>query len=306
MLSGYHSRSETTKAHIQMHISILLWGATAVLGRGISLSEGMLVWYRMIITCTSLFIFIRLTQKTLHVLRATLLKLAGIGVLLMIHWLFFYGAVKYSNVSITLSLFSSTTLFTALIEPLITEKKFNRAELLFSLMAMAGVCIIFYTDTNQYGIGIFLALMAAFVGAFFNILNRNVVKTVSSEAVSFYEILAGLLVLTLFLPLYLRIFHVQKLLPTNTDWLLLAILAILCTHVTLVLSLNALRHLSAFTLNLAINLEPVYGIALAFLIFGENKQMGPGFFAGTVLILSSVALHGYMAARVSKKEFDAP
>jgi drug/metabolite transporter (DMT)-like permease len=306
MLSAYHSRSETTKAHIQMHISILLWGATAVLGRGITLGEGMLVWYRMIITSCSLFIFIRLTQKTLRVPRTTLLKLAGIGVLLMIHWLFFYGAVKYSNVSITLSLFSSTTLFTALIEPVITEKKFNRAELLFSLMAMAGVCIIFYTDTNQYGIGIFLALMAAFVGAFFNILNRNVVKTVSSEVVSFYEILCGLIALTLFLPLYLHVFKVQKLWPTNTDWLLLAILAIMCTHVTLVLSLNALRHLSAFTLNLAINLEPVYGIALAFAIFGENKQMGRGFFAGTVLILASVALHGYMAARASKKEFDAP
>lgn len=289
-----------------MHLSILLWGATAVLGRGISLSEGMLVWYRMIITSLSLFIFIRLTQKSLALPRPVLLKLAGIGTLLMIHWLFFYGAVKYSNVSITLSLFSSTTLFTALLEPLITPKKFNKIELIFSLMAMAGVCIIFYTDTNQYGIGIFLALMAAFVGAFFNILNSGPVKTVASDVVSFYEILAGLIVLTIFLPLYIHVFSIQKLLPTRTDWLLLAILAILCTHVTLVLSLNALRHLSAFTLNLAINLEPVYGIALAFVIFGENKQMGPGFFAGTLLIMSSVVLHGYLAARASKKEFVAP
>ena len=301
MLSGYHSKSDITKAYIQMHLSIILWGATAVLGRGISLSEGMLVWYRLIITSVSLFLAIKFTKRSLKVSRETFLKLAGIGVLLMIHWLFFYGAIKYSNVSMTLSLFSSTTLFTALIEPVITDKKFNRIELLFSLLAITGMCIIFYTDTHSYGVGIFLALMAAFVGAFFNILNSKVVKTVSSDVVSFYEIFSGLIALTLFLPFYIRYFQVKELVPTNLDWLLLTILAVACTHITLVLSLNALRHLSAFTLNLAINLEPVYGIALAFLIFGENKQMGPGFFIGTVLIMASVVLHAWVTGGEDKE-----
>ncbi len=280
-----------------MHLSIILWGATAVLGKSINLSEGLLVWYRMIITTLSLFTFILITGKSFRVSSKQFMALFGIGVLLMVHWLFFYGAIKYSNVSITLSLFSSTTLFTALIEPVITDKKFNRVELLYSIMAIAGICIIFYSDTNSYTIGIVLAILAAFVGAFFNILNKNVVNEVSSDVVSFYELASGLLALTIFLPLYIHIFQPAQLVPTTQDWVLLFVLAVFCTHAPLVLSLNALRHLSAFTLNLSINLEPVYGIALAFIIFGENKRMGPGFFVGTALIMLSVVLHSYFSSK---------
>lgn len=293
MLSSYHNKSDITKAYIQMHLSILLWGATAVLGRGIALNEGLLVWYRIIITTISLGVYILITGRSFKVSKPTLLKLTGVGVLLMIHWLFFYGAIKYSNISVTLSVFSSTTLFTALIEPVITSKKFNRMELLYSLMAMAGIGIIFYTDKNNYTTGIILALLAAFMGAFFNILNKDVVKEVSSEVVSFYEIFAGLVSLTLFLPFYINYFKPEKIFPSTTDWVLLVILAVACTHVTLILSLNALKHLSAFTLNLSINLEPVYGIALAFLIFHENNSLNTEFFIGAALIMLSVVLHSY-------------
>ena len=205
MLKGYHSKSAVTKAYVQMHLSIILWGATAVLGKSINMSEGLLVWYRMIITTLSLFTFIMLTGKSFRVSKKNFIALFGIGVLLMVHWLFFYGAIKYSNVSITLSLFSSTTLFTALIEPMITNKKFNKAELLYSAMAIAGICIIFYSDTNSYSVGIVLAILAAFVGAFFNILNKKVVNEVSSDVVSFYELLSGLVALTVFLPFYIRL-----------------------------------------------------------------------------------------------------
>lgn len=295
MLGSYHSQTDVTKAYLQMHLSILLWGATGVLGRGIDLSEGLLVWYRMLIVSASLFLYVKLTGISLKVSRQHLGKLLLIGTLLMVHWLFFYGAIKYSNVSITLSLFASTTLFTALIEPLITEKKFNRAELLYSVMAMAGIGLIFYSDENSYGTGIVLALLAAFVGAFFNILNKSVVKELPSSVVSFYEIFTGVAVLTVFLPLYIAAFKPAKLLPDGTDWLLLLVLAIVCTHVTLILSLNALRHLSAFTLNLAINLEPIYGIALAFLFFNESSQLNQWFFVGSAIILLSVLLHAYFS-----------
>lgn len=291
MLSKYRSQTVRTQAYLQMHLSILFWGATAVLGKAIQLSEGLLVWYRLIITTLSLGAYLLLCGKRFAVSKSQLLPLAAIGVLLMVHWLFFYGAIKYSNVSITLSLFSSTSLFTALIEPAINGKRINKMELLYSAMAIVGIAIIFYTDKNQFGIGIILALLAAFVGAFFNILNKEVVQHISSETVSFYEIFAGLLALTLFLPCYIAYFEPAKLLPTGTDWLLIAVLAIVCTHIPLVLSLHALKHLSAFTLNLSINLEPVYGIALAFLIFGENKNMDAGFFIGTFIIMASVLLH---------------
>ena len=297
MLKGYSSKSDITKAYLQMHLSIVLWGATAVLGKSINLSEGLLVWYRMIITTLSLFTFIVITGKSFKVSRSNFLALAGIGVLLMIHWLFFYGAIKYSNVSITLSLFSSTTLFTALIEPVITDKKFNKVELLYSFMAIAGICVIFYSDTNSYTVGIILAILAAFVGAFFNILNKKVVSQVSSDVITFYELGAGLVALTIFLPFYIHVFNPVNLVPTTQDWALLFVLAVFCTHFPLVLSLNALRYLSAFTLNLSINLEPIYGIALAFFIFGEHKHLNGGFFVGTLLIMLSVVLHSYFTSR---------
>jgi drug/metabolite transporter (DMT)-like permease len=303
MLKAYHRKSDITKAYIQMHLSIILWGATGVLGRGIEMTEGMLVWYRLIITTISLGVYILITRKSFRVSKPNFWKLFGIGALLMVHWLCFYGAIKYSNISITLGVLSSITLFTALTEPLITEKRFERAELLYSIMAMAGIAIIFYSDENSYGVGILLAVLAAFLGAFFNILNKKVVSEVSTEVVSFYEIFSGLLVLTAILPLYIAYFEPVKLFPNTNDWVLLFILAIACTHMTLILSLNALKHLSAFTLNLAINLEPIYGITLAFLIFGENKNLNAGFFAGTLLIMLSVVLHSYFA---SKKEKDEP
>lgn len=295
MLRSYHSKSDTTKAYIQMHLSIILWGATGVLGRGIDLSEGLLVWYRMLIVTASLFLYIKFSSISLQVSRKNFWRLFSVGTILMVHWLFFYGAIKYSNVSITLSLFASTTLFTALIEPLITDKKFNKAELLYSFMAMAGIGLIFYSDENSYGIGIILALLAAFIGAFFNILNKNVVKELPSSVVSFYEIFTGVAVLTVFLPLYIWLFEPAKLIPDGKDWLLLVVLAIFCTHVTLILSLNALRHLSAFTLNLSINLEPIYGIALAFVFFDEAKQLNSMFFVGSAVIMLSVLLHAYFS-----------
>ncbi|MCW5908611.1 MAG: EamA family transporter [Chitinophagales bacterium] len=293
MLRLYNTQSELTKAHLQMHLSILLWGATGVLGRGIDLSEGLLVWYRMLLVSLSLFLYVKFMGVSLRVSKENFWRLTGIGILLMIHWLFFYGAIKYSNVSITLSLFSSTTLFTALIEPLITKKKFNKAEMLYSILAMAGIGIIFYTDENSYTVGIVLALLAAFVGAFFNILNKGLVKQLPSSVVSFHEIFSGFAALTVFMPVYIWVFEPVKLYPTTSDWLLLLVLAVLCTHVTLILSLNALKHLSAFTLNLAINLEPVYGIALAFIFFRENKELNGWFFAGAGIIMLSVILHSY-------------
>ena len=288
--------SPRRKAYLYMHVSIILWGLTGVLGRGIDLNEGMLVWYRMLITVVSMYLFIVYTGKSLKISRSELLKLIGIGVVLTVHWLFFYGSIKYSNVSITLAMLASQGLFTALTEPLVTKKKFRWDELIFSITAMVGIWMIFSVEKG-YTLGIILGLLASFVGAFFNILNKNVVDKHGAVVVSFYEILAGVAVLTLFLPVYIHYSHPVKLLPSTLDWGLLVILAVLCTHVTLVLSLDALRHLSAFTLNLSINLEPVYGIALAFLIFHENKNLHSGFFIGASIIMLSVVMESYFQIR---------
>ncbi len=287
--------ADKRQALLYMHISIVLWGATGVLGRGIQLSEGLLVWYRMLITVTSMAAFIVYSGRSFALPKGDRLKLMGIGTVLTIHWLFFYGSIKYSNVSITLCMLATSAVFTALFEPLLTPKRFEWRELIFGLLALIGIWVIFSVE-QMYTTGIILGLLASFVGSFFNIFNKNMVHKHSAVLVSFYEIAAGVVVLTLFLPFYIGYFHPVKLLPDTTDWLLLTILAIACTHVTLVLSLAALRHLSAFTLNLSINLEPVYGIALAFLIYHENEHLHKGFFIGGAIIMLSVLLHAYFAA----------
>ena len=284
------------KAYLYMHLSILLWGLTGVLGRGIDLQAGILVWYRMVITALSMFAFIVFTGRSIKISTPDLLRLFGIGTVLMIHWLFFYGAIKYSNVSIALSMLASQGLFTAILEPLVRKKKFRWDELIFSITAIIGIWLIFRVE-EIYAMGMIFGLLAAFVGAFFNILNKDMVDRHSPIVVSFYEIVAGLAVLSLSLPFYIHYAHPAKLIPSNLDWVLLLVLGILCTHVTILLSLEALKHLSVFTLNLSLNLEPVYTIALAFLIFHENKQLHTGFFIGAGVIMLSVLLESYFQSR---------
>jgi drug/metabolite transporter (DMT)-like permease len=286
------------KAYLYMHLSILLWGLTGVLGRGIQLQAGLLVWYRMLITVISMFAFIIYKGQSLKIGRNDLFKLIGIGTVLMIHWLFFYGAIKFANVSIALTMLASQGLFTALLEPLVRKKKFRWDELIFGITAIIGISLIFRVE-QLYATGIIFGLLASFVGAFFNILNKDVVNRHSPLVVSFYEIAAGLLMLTIAMPFYISYFHPDKILPSQLDWALLLVLGILCTHVTLVLSLAALKELSVFTLNLSINLEPVYTIALAFLIFHENKQLHTGFFIGAAIIMLSVLLETYFQSRKS-------
>lgn len=288
---------KTNRAQLYMHLSILLWGFTGVLGKGISLSEGMLVWWRMLIVSVSLGLQMLLFKNGFKVSPQQFWRMAGVGTLLMVHWLFFYGAIKYSNVSITLSCFSTTSLFTALMEPFLTKKKLNVAEIGFSLMGIVGIGFIFF-DGSDYALGIFLAVMAAFVGSFFNIFNKLIVHELPPDVVSFYEMSTGFAVLTMLLPVYLYFFPATQFFPSTSDWMLLAILALVCTHITLILSLAALKDLSAFTLNLAINLEPVYGIALAFLFFGENKLLGINFYIGSAIVLLSVLIH---SLHISKK-----
>lgn len=305
-MSHHSSTTEINRAYLYMHISILIWGLTGVLGRGIELSEGLLVWYRLMIASASMGLFALIARHSFNIGWKYIARLFGTGVLLMLHWIFFYGAIKYSNVSITLSTFASTALFTAIMEPLvIKEKKFRKDELLYSAMAIAGIWLIFYKETS-FSTGIILALLAAFAGSFINIFNKDIVKEVKPEMISFYQIFSGFVVLSCLLPLYINYFKPAKLIPNTQDWILLFILAIVCTQLTINLSLKALRHLSAFTLNLSINLEPVYGIGLAFFIYKENRELGWGFFAGTAIIMMSVLLHAYYSSKKSKDSLPTP
>ncbi len=282
-----------------MHITIFLWGFTGVLGKGIDLSEGVLVWYRMLFAVCSMLLYFLFSKESLAISKKDFFRLTIVGFIIMIHWVCFYGSIKYANVSIALCMLAAQGLFTSIFEPLFHREKIKKTNVLFGLIAMLGIWIIFWSE-KIYIVGSIIGLFAALFGAIFNVLNKPLVEKISPTKVSFYEMLTGLIILTLLMPAYIYFSKTEKLIPTFFDFSLLIILAVICTHLAIVMSLKALKFVSAFTLNLSTNLEPIYGIILAFLIFNENQFLGKGFYIGAFIILLSVALQNFYALKYDK------
>jgi drug/metabolite transporter (DMT)-like permease len=277
------------KAFIQLHIAVLLAGLTGILGKLISLNEGLLVWYRLLLTAPSLWLLALLRGQDIRIDRKDLWRIFGIGGIAALHWVAFYGSIKYSNVSVSLLCFSAIGFFTALLEPLIMRHKVDVVELLLGLLVIAGICLIFQVNPH-FKTGIVIGLVSALLGSLFPVLNKRILRRVSSENVTLYELSGGFLVLTLLMPVYLWLFPAPSLLPTLSDWGWLLVLSWACTVLAFNLSMSALQKISAFTVNLSYNLEPVYGILLAFLLFREDKYLNGGFYIGFFLILLSIVL----------------
>jgi drug/metabolite transporter (DMT)-like permease len=217
------------------------------------------------------------------------IALAGVGTIVAIHWVTFYGSVKYSNISVALTCFSATGFFTAIFEPVILKRRINWVDMLLGLMAIAGIYIIFDFHP-QYKEGIFFGIISAVGSALFPVFNKKLLIRVQPSTLTFYELGGGLLALSVMIPFYLHYFPAAYYLPTGSDWLWLLVLAWLCTVLSFVLQLNALKKISAFTANLTYNLEPVYGIVLAFIFFRENEFLNGGFYIGLALIILAVVL----------------
>ncbi len=283
------------KALLQLHLAVFLAGFTAVLGKLIGLNEGMLVWYRILITVIALAVILYLNKQLEQIPFKLKMQIAGVGAIVAIHWVTFYGSVKYSNISVALSCFSVTGFFTAFFEPLILKRRIAVAEVLLGLLSLAGIGIIFGFHP-QYKMGIIFGIISAMGSALFPIFNKGFVAKVSPRTLSFYEMRGGLVASTLLVPLYLLEFPSAYYLPTGADWCWLLVLALCCTVFSFDLQLKALKKISPFTANLTYNLEPVYGIILAFIFFGESKQLNPWFYAGLFLILTAVALQMWRIA----------
>ena len=276
-------------AFIKLHIAVLLAGFTAILGKLITLNEAALVWWRLLLSVVALLLLFTWLKKSVLTTRKTILQLLGIGSLVGIHWLCFFGSVKYGNVSIALVCFSAAGFFSALLEPVITRRKWRPIELLLGLMCMAGIYIIFHFDT-RYKTGILLGVAAAALSALFSILNKQMVNArADGLQMTFWEMSGALITLSVAMPAYVML-RGDSMLPAPLDWLWLLILALVCTVWAFFLQLQALQHISAVTLNLTYNLEPVYGIILAFIFFQENQYLHSTFFAGLIFIALAVAI----------------
>jgi len=288
------------QALLRLHAAVFLWGFTGVLGRLINLNEGLLVWYRMLITVVTLYVLMRVRGEVGRVPKSQRKQLFAIGGLIALHWCFFYGSIKYSNVSIALTCLSSAGLFTALLEPVMNKRRFVFQEILLGLVGIAGIYLIFHFDP-QYKTGIILGLVCTVLSCLFSILNKNHVSYTAPKTMMLYELGGGWLLLTLAMPFYLYAFPTQQLWPSATDWMWLLLMSWLCTILGMDFSLQALQKVFAFPQNLTLNLEPVYGIILAFVVYKENKYLSDGFYLGFTLILGAVVLQMMRVIRQRKK-----
>lgn len=287
------------RAYAQLHLAIFLFGFTAILGRLISLSAMEIVWYRLLLAALSMLLLPQLYRGLRTIEPRHLWQLAGIGFLVCLHWVAFYASIKYANVTVALSVLSTSALFTAIIEPLIYKTRLRKVEVLLGAMVIPGMYLIF-SFGKVYYIGILLALLAGFLASLFSVLNRKMVARYPALAISFLELVSGWILLTLLSPLYLHYFPAATFVPQEMDWLYLAVLAIGCTTLAFVLSIHALRSVTAFTFNLSINLEPIYGIIMAIFLFDEHEEVSLGLYAGAAIIITAVFLHTWLERRARK------
>lgn len=277
------------KAFLQLHLAVILAGFTAILGKLIELNEGLLTLYRMFLSALILVILMYFKREFKRISWKSTWQLFGVGAIVSLHWLFFYGSIKYSNVSVSVTCLSTIGFFTSLFEPMIMRRRVDMVEVMLGLLVIAGVYLIF-NFYPEYKTGIIFGIISAIFASVFPIINKNLLINFSPRTVTLYEMAGGSIALCLILPLYLRYFPAAYFIPTTTDFLWLIILAGVCTVFAFNLSLNSLKHISAFTTNLTYNFEPVYSIILAFIIFKENKFLGAGFYFGFSLILLAVSL----------------
>ena len=278
------------KAFLQMHAAVFLWGFTGVLGRAISLDSICLVWYRMLITVFSLWVLYFFLKKISKISLHSSLVIGGIGFVLVLHWICFYASIKYANVTIALTCLSTTALLSSLLEPLVLRKRFDAFEIILGLFAIAGIVIIYNTHV-QFSVGIVIGLLSAVLTVLASVLNKKIVDHYQPEQITLYQLTGGFIGLSFLLPFVFYLFPSEEMFPSQMDWLWLFILSWVCTIFTFFLYIRSLKKLSAFTMNLTLTLEPVYGIVLAFLIYKENKLLSNWFYLGFGLIAFAVVFH---------------
>lgn len=280
------------KNYLHLHLLVFIWGFTAILGALINIDAIPLVWYRMLIATIIVFMYFIVRKKPLKVNLKALLKFFIGGVLIALHWIFFFSAIKVSNISVALVSMSTGALFTSLIEPFFFKRKLIPLELIFGLIVVGGLYLIFNVE-SQYTLGIVYALFAAFLSALFTVLNGLYIQKHNAEIISFYQLFFGVAFITIYI-LFTTGFTAESFNLTNSDMLYLFILSSICTAYAFIVSVKIMKHLTPYTVMLTINLEPVYAIILALLIFGDKEKMSAPFYFGALIILITVVTNGIL------------
>ena len=304
------------KDYFLLHLSVFIAGFTGVLGRLITLDSAILVWWRMAAAAVIMFLYLRVggllktnTRGGTDARGASLqrykfgdvLQMGGVGMLLCLHWVFFYASIKASNVSIGVVCFSLVGFFTALFEPIVNKHQFSGREFLFSLLTILGIYLIFHFD-SRYRLGIALGVVSSALYALFAIANQRVGKHYEAKNMLLWEMVGGLIGLTCLIPLYNMFIPVGRIYPVGMDYAYLAFMVVICTIGLCLLQIIVLQKIPAFTVNLTYNLEPVYSIILSMFIFSEYKELNFSFCIGIALIILSVLLQTYYEIKKRKSK----
>ena len=278
--------------YLHLHLLVFIWGFTAILGALINIEAIPLVWYRMLFASIIIFIYFIIKRKPIKITSKTVLKFSFTGILIALHWIFFFSAIKVANVSVALVAMSTGALFTSLIEPFFFKRKLIILELIFGLIIISGLYLIFNVE-NTYTLGIIYALISSFLSALFTVLNGLFIKDYDAETISFYQLFFGVAFITVYI-LSTTGFSVQQFALNNSDLFYLLILSSICTAYAFIISVKIMKFLTPFTVMLTINLEPIYGIILAVIIFGEKEKMSPQFYIGALIIIITVIINGLL------------
>lgn len=287
------------KSYLLLHFAVILAGFTGVFGKLISLNEGLLTWYRVFFSAVILFLILKLFKVLDQTTSKEKFDIAKIGLLITIHWVFFYASIKYSNISIGVICYCLTSFFTAVFKPLIDRSAFKFSELLLSMLTLLGISLIFHFDTS-YQLAIILGVISSAFAALYTIYNERLVKVYDSKIINYYQMIGGTIGLGILLPAYLYFFPAENLIPDFKDTFYLILLSLFCTVGLYVAFAEVLKKIPAFTVNLSFNLEPIYAIILAFIFFDESKEVNTSFYIGLFFVMISVVLQSVISLRKSK------
>ncbi|MBU2938389.1 DMT family transporter [Lacinutrix sp. C3R15] len=292
--------NDKLKNYLHLHILVFIAGFTAILGELITINAVPLVWFRMLMATILVSVYVAISKTKIKLSISAIAKLSLAGIVIALHWITFFGAIDVSNVSITLAMFSTGAFFASLLEPIIYKRKIIWYEILFGCIVIVGVFIITQSEI-KYINGIILGITSAFLSSLFAVLNGKFLEKYSATTISFYEFISGVAFITIFLMVFYDGFSVSFFQLPTTDYIYLFILASVCTAYAFIASVYVMRYISPYTVVLTYNLEPIYGIILAILLFPEKEKMSTNFYYGASLILGVVLLNGILKNRKALK-----
>ena len=283
-------RNDKLQSYLNLHLIVFIWGFTPILGALITIKADALVWYRMFLACIFIFLFIVFKKKSFKIPMKEFFKLIFVGLLIAIHWIFFFKAIHISNVSITLVVFSLGAFITSLLEPLFYSRKVLWYEVFFGLIIIGALSLLLQVEINYFE-GMAYALFSVFLGVLFTLMNGKLIKKQDSLVITFYEFLSGVFFITLYF-LFQHQFTENFFKLSSKDWILILVLASVCTAYAFTASVKVMRKLSPYTFMLTTSLEPVYGIVLAYFIIGGKEKMNIEFYMGALIIVVVVVANG--------------